>query len=55
MRRFAGQRLLAERPQEVITDDIADALLALVEQSEERSRIKGGGEWVSHTSRSKAK
>ena len=42
MRRFAGQRLLAERPQGVITDDIADALLALVEQSEERSRIKGG-------------
>lgn len=39
--RFAGQRLLAERPQGVITDDIADALLALVEQGEERSRIKG--------------
>jgi len=42
MRRFAGQRLLAERPQEVITDDIADALLALVEQSEERAMRKGG-------------
>ncbi len=42
MRRLAGQRLLAERPQGVITDDIADALLALVEQGEERSRIKGG-------------
>lgn len=41
MRRFATQRLLAERPQGVITDDIADALLALVEQGEERSRIKG--------------
>jgi hypothetical protein len=39
--RFAGQRLLAERPQGVITDDIADALLAMVEQGEERSRIKG--------------
>jgi hypothetical protein len=43
MRRLAGQRLLAERPQGVITDDIADALLALVEQGEERSRIKGSG------------
>lgn len=42
MRRLAGQRLLAERPQGVITDDIADALLALVEQGEERSLIKGG-------------
>ena len=42
MRRLAGQRLLAERPQGVITDDIADALLALVEQGEERSSIKGG-------------
>jgi len=41
MRRFAGQRLLAERPQEVITDDIADALLALVERGEERSLVKG--------------
>ena len=41
MRRFATQRLLAERPQGVITDDIADALLALVEKGEERSLIKG--------------
>lgn len=43
MHRFATQRLIAERPQGVITDDIADALLALVEQSESRSKIKGGG------------
>ena len=42
LRRLAGQRLLAERPQGVITEDIADALLSLVEQGEERSRIKGG-------------
>ncbi len=38
MRRFAGQRLLAERPQEVITDDIVDALEALVEKGEERAK-----------------
>ena len=42
MRRFAGQRLIAERPQGVITDDIADALLALVERGEARSLVKGG-------------
>lgn len=37
MRRLAGQRLLAERPQGVMTDDIADALEALVEKGEERA------------------
>ena len=41
MRRFAGQRLLAERPQEVITDDLADALLALVERAEEKTAVRG--------------
>ena len=40
--RLAGQRLLAERPQGVITEDIADALLALVERAEEKTLAKGG-------------
>ena len=40
--RLAGQRLLAERPQGVITDDIADALLALVERAEEKTLARGG-------------
>ena len=42
MRRLAGQRLLAERRRGVITEDIADALLALDERGEERYLIKGG-------------